>query len=234
MVAPDFTDLKKTIDRLIDLSNQQYDIGNEYVRILLKDARALFRYSLRTAGYDKRSIEALKQKFFDAGRRSAPWKPTSSRVPGRPQDGADGNRILRWKLDKEHKFYSEEVPATLVEIKYFLQALSFENAPKLPDETLRNSFVWLLGHPIEPGLYLDPIQLITINLNAVLKDPRLIQSCHLIPLDRGGKHIPQNAFLMLAKSNQLQGNLTLDELLKLMDQILERHKKIKRSVDLKQ
>lgn len=215
--------MRNIIENLLELSHMEYGIDEENARILLKEARALFRTLLRESGYDKRSIEALKQKFFDAGRRSAPWKPTSSRVPGRPQDGADGNRILRWKLDEDHKFYADEVNATLVEVKYFLQVLSFENAPEVPDEALKDAFTWLLGHPLEPGVYLDPIQLIPIDLEEVLDNPRVIQSGHLIPLDRGGRHIPDNAFLMLARSNQLQGNLTLEELLKLMEQILARH-----------
>jgi hypothetical protein len=46
-------------------------------------------------------------------------------------------------------------------------------------------------------------------------------------LDRGGKHEPRNAFLMLPRSNQLQGNMTVDELLALMARILERHKQRK-------
>ena len=56
-----------------------------------------------------------------------------------------------------------------------------------------------------------------------MEDARTIQSGHLYPLDRGGRHIPQNAFLMLHRSNQLQGNLTLDELVTLMNEIVKRH-----------
>jgi hypothetical protein len=54
-------------------------------------------------------------------------------------------------------------------------------------------------------------------------DARTIQSGHLHPLDRGGKHEPANAFLMLHRSNQLQGNLTVEELIALMDEIVKRH-----------
>jgi hypothetical protein len=42
-------------------------------------------------------------------------------------------------------------------------------------------------------------------------------------LDRDGKHEPKNAFLMLHRSNQLQGNLTLEELVALMEEITKRH-----------
>ena len=160
------------------------------------------------AGHDARQITKVTTKFRDAGRRSAPWRPTSSRVPGRPQDGADGNRINRWLMNKNHKFYADEVTATLVEIKYYLQALSMSGAPELPDESLNSVFSWMLEHKIEPGRYVDPIQLIPINLNEVIKDARIIQSGHIVPLDRGGKHESLNAFLMLQRSNQLQGNQT--------------------------
>ena len=39
--------------------------------------------------------------------------------------------------------------------------------------------------------------------------------------DRGGTHIPQNTFLMLDRSNQIQGNQTLDELLELMARVVK-------------
>ena len=104
------------------------------------------------------------RKFRDAGRRSAPWQPTSSRVPGRPQDGADGNRILRWLLPEEHKFFATEVNATLVEVKYYLQSLSMVGAPDISDYGISESFQpWLLDHKIVPGEYLDPIQFIQIS-----------------------------------------------------------------------
>jgi hypothetical protein len=77
-------------------------------------------------GYDARQVLRITTKMRDAGRRSPPWKPTSSRVPGRPQDGSDGNRIKRWLLAADHKFYADEINATLVEVKYYLQLLQYE------------------------------------------------------------------------------------------------------------
>jgi hypothetical protein len=182
---------------------------------------SLFKTLLLSAGYEERKIRAIITKFRDAGRRSAPWKPTSSRIPGRPQDGKDGNRINRWELSAEHKFYATQVNATLVEVKYFLQALSMNGSPVLPDNSIQNSFIWLLEHPVKPGIYLDPIQLIHIEFSQLIDSARTIQSGHLIPLDRGGTHIPQNTFLMLDRSNQIQGNQTLDELLELMTRVVK-------------
>lgn len=183
----------------------------------------VFRQAALGANYDSREITGVTTKFRDAGRRSAPWRPTSSRMPGRPQDGADGNRINRWLLPSDHKFYAPEAVATLVEVKYYLQALSMDSAPELPPDTIQNSFGWLVEHHVIPNNYLDPIQLVPVNFQEFLTDRRLVQSGHLIPLDRGGRHEPKNAFLMLARSNQLQGNLTIDELIELMQEIVRRH-----------
>jgi hypothetical protein len=216
--------MQNRIDRIKTLAGLQDRIDETQGRELIRLVSGLFRDLMLAAGHNARQITRLTTKFRDAGRRSAPWRATSSRVPGRPQDGANGNRINRWLLDKSHKFYADEVTATLVEIKYYLQALSMSGAPELPDESLKSAFSWMLEHKIEPGNYVDPIQLVPINIHDVVRDARTIQSGHLIPLDRGGKHEPRNAFLMLPRSNQLQGNQTRDELLALMEEILARHK----------
>jgi hypothetical protein len=211
------------LQRIKELAGREYILSEEDVRILIGLISNYFRTHLIGAGYPTIKIQAITTKFRDAGRRSAPWRPASARVPGRPQDGADGNRRPRWHFDPDHKFYASEIMATLVEIKYYLQTLSMLNAPPLPENTIQSSFTWLLGHIIEPGRYLDPIQLIPIDLSMFVADPPSIQSGHFIPLDRGGRHVPDNAFLMLARSNQLQGNLTVEELIKLMSEIVHRH-----------
>lgn len=216
--------IQKLIGKIKTNANFKYEISDENVRILIKDMTTLFRELCLQYGYERRSILRITTKVRDAGRRSPPWKPTSSRVPGRPQDGRDGNRIKRWLLPSDHKFYANEVIGTLVEVKYYLQLLSMVDAPALPKDSIQNVFDWLIEHHIEPGNYLDPIQLTPISLKEVMKNARIIQSGHIYPLDRGGVHEPSNAFLMLHRSNQIQGNLTVDELISLMDQIVKRHK----------
>jgi hypothetical protein len=151
----------------------------------------------------------------------------SSRVPGRPQDGQDGNRINRWLLPTDHKFYADEKTATLVEIRYFLQALSMHNAPPVVNSSALNTWRWLLEGPFGTGEYLDPVQLIPIDFQRFFAEPRIVTSGHLVPLDRGGRHEPHNTFLTLKTSNDLQGFLTLDELLNLLDRILEAHRKLR-------
>jgi len=208
------------------LANSEYEITVENARLLIRLVASTFRQHLVENGFDRRQITRLTTKLRDAGRRSPPWKTHSSRIPGRPQDGADGNRTNRWLLDPEHKFYSSEVMATLVEVKYYLQCFSMLNTPKLPSESIKTCFGFMMEHDVEPGKYFDPIQMTQIDIKEVLNDARIIQSGHLTPLDRDGKHIPSNTFLMLKRSNQLQGNLTVTELLDLMQGILNSHKRI--------
>lgn len=215
---------QEDVDILIEhIANKQFNITVEDANALMKLIIFLFTNALSEMGYQETEIKPIRTKFRDAGRRSAPWKPTSSRVPGRPQDGLDGNRINRWLLPVDHKFYADEITATLVEIKYYLQALSMQGAP-LISEKFRTIFTpWLLEHRIEPSAYLDPIQLIEISLPEFIENPRIIQSGHIHPLDRGGNHHPSNTFLMLSRSNQIQGNQTMNELLEILRDIIRKH-----------
>jgi hypothetical protein len=83
---------------------------------------------------------------------------------------------------------------------------------------------WLIKHQVEPGAYRDPVQRVQIDFKSFIHDPRLLQSGHLDPLDRDGRHVPENTFLMLARSNQIQGNMKMDELIELMTTIVQDHK----------
>ena len=214
----------RNLSVLESLAGYGYDIPVEHAREMIVAVSTVFRRLMSQAGHDPRQITKITTKLRDSGRRSPPWKPTSSIVPGRPQSGADGNRISRWLLPEGHKFHADEVTATLVEVRYYLQALSMDGAPSMPAAFVRDSFAWLVEHPVEPGAYVDPIQLIPIDLHRVVDDARLIQSGHLLPLDRGGRHEPKNTYLMHARSNQLQGNLTVDEMVTVMEEIVMRHR----------
>ena len=206
------------------IASKQFSMSEYDVQALIKLSTAMFRQACTANGYPDNKVRALTTKFRDAGRRSAPWKPTSSRVPGRPQDGSDGNRINRWLLPDDHKFYATEIIATLVEVKYILQTLSMSNAPDISKFNISEAFTpWLLEHSLVPGNYLDPVQLTQLDFNEVIQAPKGIQSGHIFPLDRGGVHHPENTFLMLFRSNQIQGNLTVEELLELMRSIVDRH-----------
>ena len=190
---------------------------------MYRAAKGHFREQLSEAPV--RRVTALLTKYNDAGPRSAPWRSVSERVPGRPQDGRDGNRINRWELPEDHKFYSTRRDGVLVAIKYILQTLSMDGAP-VSSRELSQSYRWLTGHDIGPGRFRDPIQLVGIGLAEVIERPRLITSGHLQPLDRGGRHLPANTSLMLKVSNDLQGNLTVEELLDMIHGILQRHGRV--------
>ena len=211
------------LDVLLRLGAAGPDCPEDDVVRMYRAARGYFREQLSAA--PKRRVTALLTKYNDAGPRSAPWRPVSERVPGRPQDGQDGNRINRWELPKEHKFYSTKKDGVLVGIKYILQTLSMDGAPASPQE-LSRAYAWLVEHGIGPGQFHDPIQLVQVRLADVIENPRLITSGHLRPLDRSGRHVPANTSLMLKISNDLQGNLTVEELLDMIDGILHRHRRI--------
>ena len=218
--------IEEKLERIAELAEAQNNITVENVKIVMKQISDVFRLHLAAHDFDTAQIRKLRTKLRDAGRRSPPWKPHSGRVAGRPQDGADGNRINRWLMDPEHKFYATEVVANLVEIKYYLQCFSMTDCPPLPNDSLKTCFSFMLEHDVTPGEYKDPIQKINISIIEVLANARIIQSGHIHPLDRDGRHEPSNTFLMLHRSNQLQGNLTVDELLDLMESILEQHDRV--------
>jgi hypothetical protein len=97
-------------------------------------------------------------------------------------------------------------------------------APPVEDLKRLTSWEWLSEGPIGDGSYLDPIQLSPIHFPDFFEHPRNVTSGHFVPLDRGGRHVPNNTFLTLKISNDLQGNHTLDELLDILNQILEAHR----------
>ena len=208
------------LDALLRLGAAGPDCAEEDVVQMYKAARAYFREQL--SAKPTRRVTALLTKYNDAGPRSAPWRAVSERVPGRPQDGRDGNRINRWELPEDHKFYSTRRDGLLVGIKYMFQTLSMDGAPPSPRE-LSECYMWLTGHEIGRGRFRDPIQLVGVSFEEILEKPRLITSGHLHPLDRGGRHLPENTSLMLKVSNDLQGSLTVEELLDKMEEILRRH-----------
>ena len=208
------------LDVLLRLGATGPDCSEDDSVEMYKAARGYFRQQL--AAEPTSRITPLLTKYNDAGPRSAPWRPVSSRVPGRPQDGRDGNRINRWELPKDHKFYSTRRDGILVGIKYILQTLSMDGAPATPQK-LSQRYRWLTEHDIGPAQFRDPIQRVNVRLAEVIEHPTLITSGHLHPLDRGGRHVPANTSLMLKVSNDLQGNLTVEELLDMIQGILQRH-----------
>lgn len=196
---------------------------DEDVYSLMEVLPKIFTIVCKRDGYNP---TAIKTKLRDAGRRSAPSAAFSKIIAGRPQNGNDGNRQSRWLLPSDDKQYATRRTASLVEIKYYLQVLSMDNAPEIESPDFQNAFHWLTSHRIAPGEYLDPIMVRKFDFAEFAKKPRLVHSGHLVPLARGGKHEPSNTFLMLGRSNTLQGDLTFEELLALIDNILSLQKSV--------
>lgn len=198
-------------------------------RTLMAATKALFRLHMAAHGVDPRIVTQMMTKFHDAGRRSPPWQPGSSKgIYRRPQDGPDGNRQRRWLFATDHKFYATEVVGTLVEVKYYFQTLSMEGAPPLPNEDLRDVAAVLLGHPLAPGAFLDPLLREPIRFGDFVDDRRSVESGHIVPLGRAvngsrGRHDVANSTLMLRDSNRIQADKTIPELLNMFRRILDRH-----------
>jgi hypothetical protein len=208
--------------QIVEIGELGPEMSDTDVEALMERIPIVFRQCTIGAGYPARKVAAIVTKLRDAGRRSPPTVSFSSIGPGRPQNAADGNRANRWTLPSDHKYYATKRVAQLVEIRYYLQALSLSGAPHLNFDRSVNAFTWLLGHELRPGAYIDPIMLREIDFPAFAANPATLTSGHLIPLNRGGAHAPENTFLMLARSNTLQNDLTFAEFLALIDDILRR------------
>lgn len=87
--------------RLKELVENQQKASLDQVREMISLTSQSFTMHLEQNGFDKRQIVRLTTKLRDPGRRSPPWKAFSSRVPGRPQDGAKF-----YNLDMIHFFKS--------------------------------------------------------------------------------------------------------------------------------
>lgn len=207
------------VDAVCALGQHGEAMTDEDVTSLMELMPKIFRAVTEPAGYSKRAVQAVIVKFRDAGRRTPPTRQFSSILPGRPQTGADGNRTRRWLLPSGHKYFALQRDAELVEIRYYLQALSMDGAPRLGHPQFENAFWWLLGHEVLPGEYRDPIFMRPIGFKEFLQSPKVITSGHLNPLGRGGRHEPSNTYLMLARSNTMQNDLTFDEFLALIADI---------------
>lgn len=216
------TTLADCLDLLSELGELGEAMNDGEVTRLLETCIQTFRLVCKQASVPSRHISGVVAKFRDAGRRSPPTIVFSSVGPGRPQNAADGNRTNRWLLPGDHKFFATKRDAELVEIRFYLQTLSMSGSPLSGPQSLRTAFTWLLGHDLAPGAYVDPIMLIDIEFDEFIEDRRRVESGHYIPLARGGRHLYDNTFLMLKRSNAMQSDLTFDELLALIDDILRR------------
>lgn len=221
MVGPTSKEITALLAKLVSYPDDFESITVDDARQIVVDVSWLFRLHLLAHGVDKDTVRHMMTKFRDAGRRSPPWMEGSAKGARKPQDGADGNRRSRWLFTPSHEYYASETVATLAEVKFYFQTLSMEGAPALPTDQLRYKFTRFLGNELTPGAFLDPIQKTPVSFAEFAKDARYIESGHLVPHGRKGRHEPGNATLMLKSSNRLQGDKTVDETMALLKRILE-------------
>jgi hypothetical protein len=191
---------------------------------LLRKLKQLLRDVLRETVNEEKIIQAILRKFNDSGRRSPPWQQGNEDGHRRPQDGADGNRQNRWLFDDKHPYYATKSMGCLVEIKFILQTFSMDNIPNLPSNILQNSFNGIIDHDLTPGVFSDPLTGHVIDFNKFVADRKYLESGHINPHGRGGRHTYKNATLMLRDSNRQQADLTINECLENMAIILRNHK----------
>ncbi|MCH7969308.1 MAG: hypothetical protein IH841_08720 [Thaumarchaeota archaeon] len=224
----DILELMKKINSMalnlhLDSPNIQSEPSDSDAYEILMESRKLFKGFLLFNGIKERIVDSMLRKFNDAGRRSPPWLAGSQTGNRRPQDGADGNRRNRWLFPKTHDYYATKSMGCLVELRFVLQTLSMLNAPKLPSEILKNSFVTILQHELMPRNFLDPLTKQSPDFNKFVKDRRYIESGHVVPHAKSGKHNYKNATLMLRDSNRQQADYTIDECIRNMVLVLSNH-----------
>lgn len=190
---------------------------------ILMKVRKLFRDFLLLNGIAGETLEQILRKFNDSGRRSPPWQAGSETGHRRPQDGADGNRQNRWLFPPTHDFYATKPMSCLVEMRFVLQTLCMLNAPELPADILKDSFIGILSHDLTPGKFLDPLTKESPDFNEFIRDRRYIESGHVVPHAKSGKHNYKNATLMLRDSNRQQADYTIDECIRNMVLVLSNH-----------
>ncbi len=224
MTIPELMDEINQITIRLGLNNPAFvEPSDVDAKELLMKVRKLLKDSLTEHGFESRVIEAILRKFNDSGRRSPPWQQGNEDGHRRPQDGADGNRQNRWLFPEDHPYYATQSMGCMVEIKFVLQTFSMINIPNLPSDVLTNSFTGLLGHELSPGQFLDPLTGGQINFAEFAIDRRYLESGHINPHGRGGRHDYNNATLMLRDSNRQQADLTIDECIENMAIILRNH-----------
>jgi len=196
----------------LNAANFQEPSDEDAYELLMK-VRKLFRDLLRENDIPEEVIKSMLTKFNDSGRRSPPW-----------QEGNEhGNRQNRWLFANNHPYHATQSMGCLVEIKFVLQTLSMRNAPNFPSDLLRNSFTEILNHELVPGTFSDPLTGDILDFNEFANDGRYVESSHITPHARGGRHSYENSTLMHRDSNRLQADLPIGECLDYMVRILRNH-----------
>ena len=168
------------------------------VRGDLKDLKR----GLRDMGVPSRLVTAVETRALRSGRRQT----------GRHQS----NRQSRWRLLPNDPQYGTELDSKIVLVKLLSQILEFQDAPLPTDEVDMLARKYLERTPIA-GQYRDPLTREHLSYSRMVSEnanPRRgISSFHIGHDDPSAqaRHIPANVNWRSARSNLIQGDLTLRE-----------------------
>jgi hypothetical protein len=162
----------------------------------------LVRAGLQTAGIPVALLNAISTRALRTGRRQTGQFPT--------------NRQSRWQLDPQHPQYGTEEDCKEILLGLLATLLEFQGAPAVSEETMQ-ILERHLRRELSPNSYRDPLTLELLDYHAFLaevespvhgrsefhighRDPRAVP-----------KHVPTNVEWRTARSNLIQGDLTLRE-----------------------
>jgi hypothetical protein len=163
---------------------------------------AAVRPHLRSAGLPQRLIASIETKALRTGRKTTGEHAT--------------NRAARWSVPAQHPQYSTERDARAIFIILCGMLFEFTNAPALT-QPLREIFARYLPEPLLPGSYKDSLLLESLDYVVMRDDSQAPTHGHsvyhlghedpsLLP-----RHQPGNIAWRTARSNLIQGNMTLRE-----------------------
>ena len=137
---------------------------------------------------------------------------TGRRMTGEHQS----NRASRWNLSEEDPQYGTQEDCQLILIRLLATLMEFRGAPTLPAEVVV-VLERYLGRPLGPDTYKDPLTLERMSYAELMNEcanPRpgssILHIGHRDPRLRP-KHVPDNVEWRSARSNLIQGEMTLDE-----------------------
>jgi hypothetical protein len=158
------------------------------------------RKSLRAAGVPQSLLNSVRTRALKTGRRqTGPHK---------------GNRADRWDVDTGDPQYGSETDCKLILLRLYAMMLEFKNAPNVDDPT-KSTLEKYLGRPIQKGQYRDPLTKERLDFTSFVAESEHPQhgrsDFHLGHENpkAAPKHTPANVGWRSARSNLIQGDLTL-------------------------
>lgn len=157
------------------------------------------RRGLRAAGIPVGVLDAVSTRALRSGRR---------------QTGAyRSNRASRWKLDAKDPQFGTEADCKRILLRLLGMMLDFKSAPTVDDET-RKVLEQYVDAPIAPGTYRDALTKELLDFQDFLAEPTPGRSnFHIGHVDPTAtpRHTPGNVSWRSARSNLIQGDLTLPQ-----------------------